>query len=91
MITLSCDGERNRRLYMEITEKTIVFDILEKYGDIADVMETLGVKSVGKYSIRRVITRFLTVKRAAIVHKVPLDDFLNRLNTAVKTKTESQN
>ena len=76
---------------MEITEETIVFDILAKYGDIADVMETLGVKSVGKYSIRRVITRFLTVKRAAIVHKVPLDDFLNRLNTAVQTKSESQN
>ena len=76
---------------MEITEKTIVFDILEKYGDIADVMETLGVKSVGKYSIRRVITRFLTVKRAAMVHKVPLDDFLNRLNIAVQTKSESQN
>ena len=71
---------------MKITEKTIVFDILEKYGDIADVMETLGVRSVGKYSIRRVITRFLTVRRAAIVHKVPLDDFLNRLNTAVQTK-----
>ena len=75
---------------MEITENTIVFNILEKYGDIADVMETLGVKSVGKYSIRRVITRFLTVKRAAIVHKVPLDDFLDRLNTAVQAKSESQ-
>ena len=75
---------------MEITENTIVFNILEKYGDIADVMETLGVKSVGKYSIRRVITRFLTVKRAAIIHKVPLDDFLNRLNTAVQAKSESQ-
>lgn len=75
---------------MEITEKTIVFKILEKYGDIADVMETLGVKSVGKYSIRRVITRFLTVKRAAIIHKVPLDDFLNRLKTAVQAKSEKQ-
>ena len=75
---------------MEITENTIVFNILEKYGDIADVMETLGVKSVGKYSIRRVITRFLTVKRAAIVHKVPLDDFLDRLNTAVQAKSGSQ-
>lgn len=43
---------------MEITERTIVFEILEKYGDIADVMETLGVRWVGKYSVRRVITRF---------------------------------
>ena len=75
---------------MEITENTIVFNILEKYGDIADVMETLGVRSMGKYSIRRVITRFLTVKRAAIVHKVPLGDFLDRLNTAVQAKSGSQ-
>jgi len=91
MIIFSCDTATHvGRHQIEITEKTIVFDILEKYGDIADVMETLGVKSVGRYSIRRVITRFLTVKRAAVIHKVPLDDFLNRLNTAVQKKSESQ-
>ena len=71
---------------MEITKDTIVFDILNEYGDIADVMEVLGVKRVGKYSIRRIITRFLTVKRAAKVHKVQLDTFLNMLNQAVKMK-----
>ena len=32
---------------MEITKNTKVSDILEEYGDIADVMEMFGVKRVG--------------------------------------------
>ncbi len=72
---------------MMITKDTKVFDILEKYGDIADVMEAFGIKRVGKYSVRRLITRVLTVERAAKVHKVPLDEFLNILNKAVESKT----
>jgi len=67
-----------------ITKDTIVLDILEKYGDIEDVMEAFGIKSVGKYSVRKIITRFLTVERAAKIHKVPLDEFLNTLNEAIK-------
>ena len=74
---------------MKITKDTRVFDILEKYGDIADVMEAFGIKRVGKYSLRRVITRFLTVEKAAKIHKVPLDEFLVTLNKAIQTKTEN--
>jgi hypothetical protein len=73
---------------MKINKDTIVFDILEKYGDIADVMEAFGIKSFGKYSLRRVITRMLTVERAAKIHKVPLDEFLVTLNKAIQLKTE---
>ena len=72
---------------MEITENPRVFDILEEYGDIAGVMAMFGVKPVGKYSIRRVITRFLSVKMAARIHKVPLDEFLDKLQKAVKQKS----
>ncbi len=68
---------------MIITKDTRVFDILEEYGDIEPVMEAMGIKSVGKYSIRRMITRFLSVERAAKIHKKPLDEFLVTLNTAV--------
>jgi hypothetical protein len=68
---------------MEITKDTRVSDILQEYGDIADVMEVLGVKRVGRYSFRRMLTKALTVERAAKVHRVPLDDFLERLNQAV--------
>lgn len=69
-----------------ITKDTKVFDILEKYGDIADVMEAFGVKRVGRYSVRRLITRALTVQRAAKIHKVPLEEFLNLLNQAIESK-----
>ena len=71
---------------LHITKETIVSDILEKYGDIEDVMGAFGIKSVGKYSIRKIITRFLTVERAAKIHKVPLDEFLNTLNKAIELK-----
>ena len=74
---------------LHITKETIVSDILEKYGDIEDVMGAFGIKSVGKYSIRKVITRFLTVERAAKIHKVPLDEFLNTLNKAIELKKEN--
>jgi hypothetical protein len=71
---------------MVIDKDTKVFDILEEYGDIADVMEVFGIKRVGKYSIRRIITRWLTVEKAAKIHRVSLDEFLSMLNKACETK-----
>ncbi len=59
-----------------ITEDTLVSDILEEYGDIAEVMEAFGVKRAGGLAVRKILGRVLTVKRAAAVHGVPLDDFL---------------
>jgi hypothetical protein len=70
----------------KITKDTKVSDILQEYGDIADVMEVFGVKRVGRYSLRRMITKALTVERAARIHRVPLDEFLNILNTAVASQ-----
>lgn len=71
---------------MEITKDTRVSEILEQYGDIADVMEVFGVKRVAGYSMRRMLTKALTVEWAARVHRVPLDEFLHKLNQAVATK-----
>jgi hypothetical protein len=71
---------------MEITKDTKVSSILEEYGDIADVMEVFGVKRVGRYSMRRMLTKALTVEWAARVHRVPLDEFLEILHKAVDTK-----
>lgn len=68
---------------LEITEDTKVSEILDEYGDIADVMEALGIKRVGGPSFRRVITKAITVKRAAKIHRVPVDELLDTLNTAV--------
>ena len=68
---------------MEITKDTRVSDILEEYGDIAEVMEVFGVKRVGRYSIRALATKALTVEWAARIHRVPLDEFLQILRQAV--------
>ena len=68
---------------MDITKDTRVSDILTEYGDIAEVMETFGIKRVGRYSVRRIITKALTVENAARVHRVPLDEFMETLQHAV--------
>jgi hypothetical protein len=58
-------------------------EILREYGDIADVMEVFGIKRVARYSIRSFITKAITVERAAKIHRVPLDEFIATLRTAV--------
>ena len=73
---------------MEITKETRVSEILETYGDIADVMEIFGVKRVSGYSVRRMLTKAITVEWAARIHRVPLDEFLVTLRQAVATKKE---
>ena len=75
---------------MQITKDTRVSDILETYGDIAPVMEVFGVKRVGRYSVRKLLTKALTVEWAARIHRVPLDDFISILNQAVATDTPSK-
>jgi len=69
---------------LAITEDTKVSEVLDEYGDIADVMEALGMKRVGGLSFRRVFTKAITVKRAAKIHRVPVDELLETLNTAVE-------
>jgi hypothetical protein len=75
---------------LEITKDTRVSDILTEYGDIADVMEVFGIKRVGRYSLRRFITKAITVETAARVHRVPLDEFLETLNKAIALKQEGE-
>jgi hypothetical protein len=73
---------------MKITKNTRVSDILREYGDIADVMEIFGVQRVSKYSFRAFLSKALTVKTAARIHRVPLDEFLLILEKAVNSKNE---
>ena len=75
---------------MEITKDTKVSAILQEYGDIAGVMELFGVKRVGRYSVRRLITKALTVETAARIHRVPLDEFLSILREAVASVESGQ-
>lgn len=71
-----------------IDRETRVSEILDRYGDIAEVMAAFGVKRVGRFSVRRVLGRMLTVERAAHVHRVPLEEFLTILRAAV-AKTDA--
>ena len=73
---------------MEITEKTYVSDILKEYGDIAGVMEIFGIKRIGGFGLRKLISKFITVKTAAFVHGVPLTEFIRILEDAIKEKVK---
>ncbi len=75
---------------MEITKDTRVADILEAYGDIAAVMELFGIQRVGRYSLRRLAARAVTVEWAARIHRVPLPAFLDILRRAVATRSHSE-
>lgn len=74
---------------MQITKDTRVADILEHYGDIAEVMEVFGVKRVGRYSLRMLAAKALTVAWAARIHRVPLGEFLDILRRAVASKRDA--
>ena len=69
---------------IEITKDTRVSEILETYGDIADVMELFGVKRVARYSLRALAAKALTVEWAARIHRVPLDEFLRIVRQAIQ-------
>jgi virulence-associated protein VapD len=76
---------------MEITKDTRVSAILEEYGDIADVMELFGIRRVGRYSLRMLAAKAVTVEWASRIHRVPLDEFLSILQQAVASKSQSAN
>lgn len=75
---------------MKITKDTRVSAILEAYGDIADVMEVFGVKRVGRYSLRMLAAKAVTVEWAARIHRVPLDRFLEILDRAITKKQDQK-
>jgi hypothetical protein len=75
---------------MKITKDTRVSAILEEYGDIADVMEIFGVKRVGRYSLRMLAAKAVTVEWAARIHRVPLDRFLEILDRAIAKKHDQK-
>jgi hypothetical protein len=49
------------------------------------VIEVFGIKRVGKYSLRALLAKALTVEWAARIHRVPLDEFLTILKRAVQS------
>lgn len=73
---------------MKISKDTRVADILREYGDIADVMEVFGIRRVGRYSIRALAAKAVTVEWAARIHRVPLGEFLEILEKAIPSINE---
>jgi len=68
---------------MRVTADTRISEVLARYGDVADVMETLGVKRVARYDIRKLLGKALTVRRAAIVHRLDTEAMITALQTAI--------
>ncbi len=66
-----------------VTPKTKIGEVLSRYGDIAEVMESFGVQRVGRYNIRRLIGKVLTVKRAAKIHKLETSEMVRILQQAI--------
>ena len=52
-------------------------------------MEIFGVNRVGRYSLRALLGKILSVKAAAIIHRLPLDEFIDIINKAVKGDIEA--
>ena len=71
---------------MKITKETMVSDILKEHGDIAEIMEIFGVKRVGGFGFRQFLTKFISVRTAAFVHRVPLEHFIGMVETAIGEK-----
>ncbi len=71
---------------MKITKDTYVSDILKEYGDIAGVMGVFGIKKIGGFGFRKLLSKLLTVKTAAFIHGVPLTEFIRMLEDAIKEK-----
>ncbi|GEM_PF-562716 len=68
---------------LQITPETKIGDVLHRYGDIAEVMESFGVKRVGRLSIRRLVAKVLTVRMAAKVHGLSTEEMVQTLQNAI--------
>ena len=51
-------------------------------------MEVFGVKRVGRYSLRMLAAKAVTVEWAARIHRVPLNEFLEILDRAIAKKQD---
>lgn len=70
-----------------VTPETRISEILERYGDVMEVMAEFGIKPVGRLSIRKLVGSFITVRTAARLHGRPLDEFVATVNTAIGKMT----
>ncbi len=72
-----------------VTPETKIGAVLSRYGDIAEVMESFGVKRVGKFNIRRIIGKVLSVRMAAKIHKLETSEMVDMLQKAINQAHET--
>lgn len=53
-------------------------------------MEVFGIKRVGRYSLRILAAKAVTVEWAARIHRVPLNEFLDILERAIGKKRDQK-
>jgi hypothetical protein len=53
-------------------------------------MEVFGVKRVGRYSLRMLAAKAVTVEWAARIHRVQLHEFLEILDRAISKKQDQK-
>lgn len=70
-----------------VTPETRISEILERYGDVMEVMAEFGIKPVGRLSIRKLVGSFITVRTAARLHQRPLEEFVATVNEAIRKMT----
>lgn len=83
MSPASSTASSSAREPLVVTPDTRIADVLTRYGDIADVMESLGVKRVGRFNVRRLIGKAITVRLAARVHRLGEAEMVTALQTAI--------
>ena len=71
---------------MQITGDTKIADIFDEYGDISGEMIGFGMKEVNGNKLRSFLEKRISVKWAARVHRVPLNEFLVLLHKAIAAK-----
>lgn len=73
-----------------VTPDTKIGAVLSRYGDIAEVMESFGVKRVGRYNFRRLVGKVLRVRHAAKLHKLETSEMVRVLQEAINQVHEEQ-
>jgi hypothetical protein len=64
---------------VKITEQMKVFEVLARYPDTSAVFQKRGCPDM-RAGFFRFMSRLMSVRRAAWVHRIPLDELLRELN-----------
>lgn len=75
---------------MKITPATIVYDLLKEYPELEDVLIAMAkpFKKLKNPVLRNTIAKVATLKHISAVWNIPLNQLINKLNTALWRESE---